>query len=52
MLVATATPEIKAQFVTRFQSRPSASSRRKGAISDEPELDELRSYVAVVRAGP
>jgi hypothetical protein len=50
LLFATATPEAKEQFVTHLESLTEGFIEEEGAVSDEPGLDEIRSYVAAVRA--
>jgi len=49
VLFETATPEVKGQFVSRLENR-TEDLLDAGATVDEQGLDELRSYVKVVRA--
>src|SRR5262249_40036439 len=48
VLFATAASATKEQFVTQLEGR--TEDLLDGAVADDPEVDELRSYVETVRA--
>jgi hypothetical protein len=50
ILFATATPETMGKFVTHLESRAEGLLEEEGAIPDDLGLDDIRSYVAAVRA--